>query len=237
MDERNYQHSYENGSTKPPKNRGGIIAVVLCTVIFLCGILSALGMWEQNNIHNNPQIGDVNFSGDNGSGSVSSMPSSLGAAQPPNPSDQIQVLSPTRKGGVGTVNLNKLLQASLNPAAPDKKERPFGDYIFREGDRVMQIRNNYDIIWKRTGGSEVGTGIFNGDVGSITSIDPNMETVTVVWPIHSWQRWSRNSTSSGTSTVQRTRANWGRSVMRSTVRFEILPAVVEERQLSKVQAP
>ena len=91
MDERNYQHSYENGSTKPPKNRGGIIAVVLCTVIFLCGILSALGMWEQNNIHNNPQIGDVNFSGDNGSGSVSSMPSSLGAAQPPNPSDQIQV--------------------------------------------------------------------------------------------------------------------------------------------------
>ena len=102
MDERNYQHSYENGSTKPPKNRGGIIAVVLCTVIFLCGILSALGMWEQNNIHNNPQIGDVNFSGDNGSGSVSSMPSSLGAAQPPNPSDQIQVLTPTRKGGVGT---------------------------------------------------------------------------------------------------------------------------------------
>ena len=44
MDERNYQHSYENGSTKPPKNRGGIIAVVLCTVIFLCGILSALGI-------------------------------------------------------------------------------------------------------------------------------------------------------------------------------------------------
>ena len=58
------------------------------------------------------------------------------------PSDQIQVLSPTRKGAVGTVNLNRLLQAALNPPGPDKKERTFGDYLFREGDRVMQIRNN-----------------------------------------------------------------------------------------------
>jgi len=97
------------------------------------------------------------------------------------PSDQIQVLSPTRKGGVGTVNLNQLLQASLNPASPDKKEKPFGDYIFREGDRVMQIRNNYDIMWKKLDGTAVGTGIFNGDIGTIAAIDPAAETMTIVF--------------------------------------------------------
>ena len=95
------------------------------------------------------------------------------------PSDQIQVLSPTRKGGVGTGELNRMLQSALNPQSPDKKERQFGDYIFREGDRVMQIRNNYDIMWKRMDGSEVGTGIFNGDVGIIKAIDTGTETVTV----------------------------------------------------------
>lgn len=97
------------------------------------------------------------------------------------PADQIQVLSPTRKGTVGTVNLNRLLQESLNPADPSKKERTFGDYIFREGDRVMQIRNNYDILWKKTDGTAVGTGIFNGDVGIIQKIDMSEESVTVVF--------------------------------------------------------
>ena len=97
------------------------------------------------------------------------------------PADQIQVLSPTRKGGVGTMALTKMLQSALNPAAPEKKERQFGDFIFREGDRVMQIRNNYDIMWKKTDGSAIGTGIFNGDVGTITSIDPNAETMTIVF--------------------------------------------------------
>ena len=97
------------------------------------------------------------------------------------PADQIQVLTPTRKGGVGTWSLNSLLQGSLNPAAPDKRERQFGEFTFREGDRVMQIRNNYDIMWKRTDGSMVGTGIFNGDVGTITAIDGSAETVTVVF--------------------------------------------------------
>ena len=97
------------------------------------------------------------------------------------PADQIQVLSPTRKGGVGTAVLNQTLQAVLNPPAPTKKERQFGDFSFREGDRVMQIRNNYDIMWKKTDGSAVGTGIFNGDIGTVKAIDPHMETVTVVF--------------------------------------------------------
>ena len=97
------------------------------------------------------------------------------------PSDQIQVLSPTRKGAVGTVNLNRLLQAALNPPSPEKKERAFGDYLFREGDRVMQIRNNYDILWKKTDASMVGAGIFNGDVGIIQSIDTGSETLSVLF--------------------------------------------------------
>ncbi len=97
------------------------------------------------------------------------------------PPEQIQVLCPTRKGGVGTVSLNKLLQASLNPPSPDKKERTFGEYLFREGDRVMQIRNNYDILWKKCDGSAAGAGIFNGDVGTIQQIDPQTETLSVVF--------------------------------------------------------
>ena len=97
------------------------------------------------------------------------------------PPEHIQVLSPTRKGMVGTINLNKALQAVLNPADGKKKERPFGDYVFREGDRVMQIRNNYDIIWKKCDGSAVGTGIFNGDVGVIRAIDFSQESLTVVY--------------------------------------------------------
>ena len=97
------------------------------------------------------------------------------------PSDQIQVLTPTRKGGVGTWGLNALLQSQLNPPAPTKKEKKFGDFSFREGDRVMQIRNNYDIMWKKCDGSAIGTGIFNGDIGTIVSIDFSAETMTVVF--------------------------------------------------------
>ena len=95
--------------------------------------------------------------------------------------DQIQVLTPTRKGGVGTWSLNRRLQNALNPATPTKKERQWGEFSFREGDRVMQIRNNYDIMWKKCDGSAVGAGIFNGDVGNITVIDPQAQQLTVVF--------------------------------------------------------
>ena len=97
------------------------------------------------------------------------------------PADQIQVLSPTKKGFAGTWHLNKLLQARLNPPSPEKKERQVGDFTFREGDRVMQIRNNYTILWRKTDSAAVGYGIFNGDVGTICTIDPAMEQVTVVF--------------------------------------------------------
>ncbi len=97
------------------------------------------------------------------------------------PPEQIQVLSPTRKGGVGTAALNKLLQGALNPPAPDKREKQYGDYCFREGDRVMQVRNNYDILWKKTDGTAVGAGIFNGDVGTVKEIDLTRESLTVLY--------------------------------------------------------
>ena len=97
------------------------------------------------------------------------------------PADQIQVLTPTRKGAVGTWGLNALLQATLNPPAPTKRERKVGEFAFREGDREMQIRNNYDNLWKKCDGSAIGTGMFNGDIGTVTSIDPNLETMTVVF--------------------------------------------------------
>ncbi len=92
---------------------------------------------------------------------------------------QIQVLSPTRKNQTGTENLNVRLQAALNPPSDGKKEKTFGDYIFREGDKVMQIRNNYDIIWKSTNGTYGGAGVFNGDIGQIKEIDFAHETLTI----------------------------------------------------------
>ena len=97
------------------------------------------------------------------------------------PASEIQVLSPTRRHETGTQNLNRQLQAVLNPPGRDKREKAYGDFLFREGDRVMQIRNNYDIMWKRTDGLGAGVGVFNGDLGVITAINHAEETVTVVF--------------------------------------------------------
>ena len=95
------------------------------------------------------------------------------------PPEDIQVLTPTRKGELGTMNLNKALQSALNPAAPDKKEKAFGDVIFRTGDRVMQVKNNYDLPLQDENGKTLGLGVFNGDIGRIAAIDPEGETLTV----------------------------------------------------------
>ena len=117
------------------------------------------------------------------------------------PVTEIQVLSPTRRGEVGTKNINALLQAALNPSTPEKKEKVFGEILFRQGDRVMQIRNNYDIMWSKpetisypdssngmtvpqmtfSSKPENGTGIFNGDIGYITSIDYESEIIYVLY--------------------------------------------------------
>ena len=94
------------------------------------------------------------------------------------PSNQIQVLSPSRKGETGTVNLNKCLQAALNPPDEGKKEKLFGETVFRVGDRVIQIKNNYDIAWKDKLGKS-GMGIYNGDIGTIVEIDTVSEYLMV----------------------------------------------------------
>ena len=86
------------------------------------------------------------------------------------PSAEIQVLTPTRKGPAGTVNLNRCLQEALNPRTEGKRELQWGDRLFREGDRVMQTRNDYDVVWEKEDGT-MGAGMFNGDVGKIVKID------------------------------------------------------------------
>lgn len=82
----------------------------------------------------------------------------------------IQVISPTRRGNSGTDKLNSVLQAAINPSARGKKEHKFRDTVFRTGDRVMQVRNNYELEWTRYG--KLGMGIFNGDIGKIRDINP-----------------------------------------------------------------
>ncbi|MCD8390605.1 MAG: ATP-dependent RecD-like DNA helicase [Firmicutes bacterium] len=96
------------------------------------------------------------------------------------PISAIQVLSPTKKGVAGTENLNRLLQEHSNPPEPDKAEYKYGKLIFREGDKVMQIRNNYDIEYKVQDG-ESGTGIFNGDMGIIREINTDDRFMRVVF--------------------------------------------------------
>ena len=90
------------------------------------------------------------------------------------PAEQIQVLTPTRKGPCGTINLNRLLQEALNPRTPGKREILWGERVFRVGDRIMQTRNDYDVVWQKDDGT-VGTGMFNGDVGRIAEIDAGGE--------------------------------------------------------------
>ena len=85
------------------------------------------------------------------------------------PLDDIQVICPSRKGETGSVNINRLLQERLNPQDGNKKEITLRGRLFREGDKVMQIKNNYDIYWEK--GRENGTGIFNGDIGILKKID------------------------------------------------------------------
>lgn len=101
------------------------------------------------------------------------------------PSGEIQVLTPMRKGELGVENLNKVLQEYLNPPSPDKKEKEAGQVLFREGDKVMQIKNNYKLEWQiigRTGfTAEEGVGVFNGDIGIIHEINFFSEEVIVVF--------------------------------------------------------
>lgn len=92
----------------------------------------------------------------------------------------IQIITPTKKGDLGTKELNHLLQETINPYSEDKKEKKFGDSIFREGDRIMQIKNNYDIYWeKRNPIYETGSGVFNGEFGTIKQINEQEKNIKI----------------------------------------------------------
>ncbi len=97
----------------------------------------------------------------------------------------VQVLTPMRKGPLGVENLNPVLQKYINPSSPSKREKQFGSVIFREGDKVMQIRNNYQLEWEVTGMygivADKGMGVFNGDMGTVESIDQVSETIEVIY--------------------------------------------------------
>lgn len=94
------------------------------------------------------------------------------------PFENIQVLSPSKKGELGTAELNYKLQNALNPKSPDKSEITIGRKTFRAGDKVMQIKNNYDIRWFKENG-DTGEGIFNGDIGFIEKIDRKTKSIEV----------------------------------------------------------
>lgn len=93
------------------------------------------------------------------------------------PIDDIQVLCPTKMGMAGTKELNKRLQSALNPPSQNKAELKFFDVIFRTGDKVMQTKNDYDVLWTKN--NEKGSGIFNGDIGIIRSVDRFSQNVTI----------------------------------------------------------
>ncbi len=93
---------------------------------------------------------------------------------------KIQVITPSRKGDAGTDNLNILIQAALNPPAPYKAEHKHRERIFREGDKVMQIKNNYELDWTREDDS-TGAGIFNGDMGVILRIDNQNDCMEIAF--------------------------------------------------------
>ena len=106
------------------------------------------------------------------------------------PLKDIQVLTPVRKGNLGTVSMNQKLQAVLNPPSDEVQEKKYGDRIFREGDKVMQIKNNYQTAWKKKDSMEEGEGIFNGDVGYIESIDKEYGYMTVVFDDDKYVRYN-----------------------------------------------
>ena len=91
----------------------------------------------------------------------------------------IQVLTPTKKGILGTKELNISLQSVLNPEEKNKLQKKIGDRFFRVGDRVMQVKNNYDIFWEKE--NENGTGIFNGEIGRVENIDDVNKTIKIIF--------------------------------------------------------
>jgi exodeoxyribonuclease V alpha subunit len=99
------------------------------------------------------------------------------------PAKDVQVLSPMKKGTLGVSQLNARLQQALNPPSPCKREHKYGELVFREGDKIMQTKNNYKTKWKRVCGGtcEEGMGVFNGDLGTVIGVDTEDQELTVLF--------------------------------------------------------
>ena len=108
------------------------------------------------------------------------LPSFLKLSQPVR---EIQVLAPSKKSACGVLELNRQLQSVFNPPSTEKKEKLLRETVFREGDKVMQIKNNYSMTWRKEGilSWEEGQGVYNGDIGFITEIDGDTESITVLF--------------------------------------------------------
>ena len=106
------------------------------------------------------------------------------------PFEDIQIICPSKMGETGTVRINEMMQKILNPPSKDKEELVRASRVFREGDKVMQTKNNYDIVWTR--GKETMAGVYNGDIGKIIAVNHNagfmkilFDTRTAVYPFDS----------------------------------------------------
>ena len=112
--------------------------------------------------------------------------------------EEVQVLTPTRKGRLGAVNLNTVLQQYLNPASDGKVEKEISGVIYREGDKVMQVKNNYKIGWEIRGYHgipvETGLGVFNGDMGIIDNINLYLNKMTVRFDDNKYVEYSFKET-------------------------------------------
>lgn len=103
------------------------------------------------------------------------------------PKERLQVLTPTKKGLIGSISLNEHLQKTFNPPSEEKDELKFGSTVFRVGDRVMQNKNDYQIEYKAAGNEKaLGKGVFNGEIGTVAAVDKEMKTVTVVYDDTRW---------------------------------------------------
>ncbi len=109
--------------------------------------------------------------------------------------DEVQIICPVKKGGIGVYAINKEIRERLNPRRADKSELEYGDTLFRQGDKVMQVVNNYNKEWYLKGSMRVltaGAGVFNGDIGRIDSIDPSERTLEVLFDDDRLAEYSQN---------------------------------------------
>lgn len=190
-----------DASQLPSVGAGNVLKDIISSGVFKVGVLNEIFRQENGssiiiNAHNinNGQYPDLTnksqdfffMSRDGGSDIAMTISqlfdTRLPAKYGPGITNEIQVLCPTKKSECGTINLNRILQKIKNPETVGKNQIKVRDFILREGDRVMQTKNNYDVTWSKSnlfGDVEEGVGVFNGDIGIVESIDTNSEEIVI----------------------------------------------------------